>query len=173
MSQQEDPPDGSVQDSLTRSSIQLVPDIHDEQILPPFQPFPARTPSAPSRRGDFAPSSGSRTAQWDLTSGMAHGSSHNHMQTAEDARIQASRQGVEGLESIQRRYTHTADLPEFTPFPAAASSSRYAPPLGSRAEPMRPVLPPIINPEASSGSRQSSAAGTEGSGSTLVTRHPM
>ncbi|CUA74427.1 hypothetical protein RSOLAG22IIIB_05536 [Rhizoctonia solani] len=54
----------------------------------------------------------------------------------------ATQQGVEGSTSIEER--HLSTLPAFTPFPAAAPSSRYAPPPDSRAEPMRPVLPPIV-----------------------------
>ncbi|KAG8686591.1 hypothetical protein FRC11_008713, partial [Ceratobasidium sp. 423] len=120
------------------------------QSLPPFQPFPARNCVAPSGSSGFAPQSGLWDAEVELCSSSGAMAVPYHPQTRASLTAQISRQDTGGSTPSQER--HPSTLPAFTPFPAAAPSSRYAPPPDSRAELTRPVLPPIFNPEGVSSS---------------------
>ncbi|KAJ1304393.1 hypothetical protein OPQ81_005543 [Rhizoctonia solani] len=117
-----------------------------EQTSPPLQPFPTRNRVAPSGNGGFPERSGLiRDAELQVRPGFGTIDNPYHPSARGSITTQTSRQGPQGPVLIQG--LHSSALPTFTPFPAAAPSSRYAPPQGPRVEPARPVLPPILNSE--------------------------
>ncbi|CAE6505214.1 unnamed protein product [Rhizoctonia solani] len=139
----------SADDPAQESTPQLYtnpPPSIPEQPVPAFQPFPARNRVAPSRSGNFAEQSRPGDAEVGLDSGPGGTVDVPYLlQTRGSLTTLTTRQGAEGSTSMQER--RLSALPTFTPFPAAAPSSRYAPPPNSRAESTRPVLPPILYSE--------------------------
>ncbi|CAE6416231.1 unnamed protein product [Rhizoctonia solani] len=137
-----------------------------------FQPFPARNRVVPAGNGSFA----SQTGLWDAEVGLGSDCSdtadvRDHLQTR-GSLISRTTQRDEGSILIQER--QLSALPAFTPFPAAAPSSRYAPPPDSRAEPARPMLPPIHYSEDSGSGPWTSERPTNlvGESSTPAIRYP-
>ncbi|KAF8608632.1 hypothetical protein BDV93DRAFT_602551 [Ceratobasidium sp. AG-I] len=100
------------------------------QPLPAFQPFPSR-PRDSLAAGHEVSSTGHYTTHRGSVSTVAPG-------------------GPGHTQSINEQ---SFVLPEFTPFPVAAASSRYAPSPGVRAESTQPVLPPTSAQEPTSSSR--------------------
>jgi hypothetical protein len=111
--------------------------------LPPFQSFPAATQDFHPR-----PASGSQTALRDPAGPeVARGGSYRH-ETLDDVSIHRPRhRGATGY-LMHRERQRTSTLPEFTPFPLASPSSRWAPPEGVRPEPPRPLPPLAFVPES-------------------------
>ncbi|CAE6440092.1 unnamed protein product [Rhizoctonia solani] len=164
-------------DEPTQESAQLhttPPPNPPDQSLPPFQPFPARNRVAPSGSGDFAPQSGLWDAELESGSGSGSGAMvfPHHPLTRDSSAARISRQDTRGSLLMQER--HPSGLPAFTPFPAAAPSSRYAPPPDSRAETTRPVLPPTFDSEAVSNGPWPAERPTNlvGESSTPIIRYP-
>lgn len=106
--------------------------------LPPFESFPQ------AQARDRGTSSRTQTASHDP---VAHGSSHRY-QAVDDVSIHPSRHRSVVKNSTQSQRQRTTTLPAFTPFPAAAPNSRYAPPEGSRAAQVQPIPPPAFVPES-------------------------
>ncbi|KAF8678321.1 C2H2 zinc finger [Rhizoctonia solani] len=148
-----------------------IPDGTLEQPLPPFRSFPARNRVSPTGSGRSAPQNRNWDSDLGSSSDAAYDTPHR-LQTSGGSVAHSHRQGIE--ESTLTLDRHASTLPEFTPFPAAAPSSRYAPPPSSRAEPTRPVLPPLIYPEgAGSGPWASERTiNLVGESSTPVIRYP-
>ncbi|KDN44475.1 hypothetical protein RSAG8_05522, partial [Rhizoctonia solani AG-8 WAC10335] len=159
----------SADDPAQESTPQLYtnpPPSIPEQPLPAFQPFPARSRVAPSGSGSFAEQSRPGDAEVGLDSGPGGTVDVPYLlQTRGSLTTLTTRQGAEGS---------TTALPTFTPFPAAAPSSRYAPPPNSRAESTRPVLPPILYSEDVTSGPWTSERPTNlvGESSTPIIRYP-
>ncbi|CAE7158094.1 unnamed protein product [Rhizoctonia solani] len=136
-----------------------------EQTLPLFQSFPARNRVAPSGSGSFV----SRSEPWG-TSDIVD--VPYHRQSGDNLTTRTTRHGAGRPTPMQER--QLSPLPAFTPFPAAAPSSRYAPPPDSRAEPTRPVLPPILYSDDASNGPWASERSTNlvGESSTSIIRYP-
>jgi hypothetical protein len=168
MPQQAFPSDVPAQAPTSQLQTDLA-GTYSEQSFPPFQPFPAR--SAPPENDNSVPSSRPRDAQSELSSSITHCGSPS-MEPVKGVSIQASHQGTGGPEPMQRQ--HTPTLPAFTPFPAAAPSSRYAPPRGSRVQHTRPFLPPIssLDIEPSSNGFQYPVRSLDVVGSTSIAGYP-
>ncbi|CAE6443509.1 unnamed protein product [Rhizoctonia solani] len=131
--------DDPAQGPTPRLYANLPPSIL-EHSPPAFQPFPAR-----NRVVLLGNHIASQSGPWGAEVGLGSDSSDTtdvqyHLQTR-GSLVARTAQREEGP-IIQER--HSSALPAFTPFPAAAPSSRYAPPPDSRAEPTRPVLPPVL-----------------------------
>jgi hypothetical protein len=162
------------EDSIQDFTPQLHTDVHEnttEQPLPPFQSFPARDRPVPIESIGSVPQRRAWNTNLESSFSVAYDSSY-HFKTMGSLITQSSEQGVEGaISTIEGR---TSVLPEFTPFPAAAPSSRYAPPPNSRAELTRPVLPPIIYPDGVGNGPWASESTTNlvGESSTPVVRYP-
>ncbi|CAE6356816.1 unnamed protein product [Rhizoctonia solani] len=108
--------------------------------LPPFQSFPA------ARDSRSRPNPGNAPSQQDPA--VAHGSSQRY-QTVDDPNIRRSSYSSSTDDPTYRERQRTTTLPEFTPFPSASPSHRYAPPEGARAPQIRPIPPPAYVPETS------------------------
>jgi hypothetical protein len=127
-------------EALSRSASSSAASSHNE--LPAFQPFPAARDARPR------PASGSQAALHGLAGAdVARGGSYQH-ETLDDASIHGPRHRGAAGDLMHRERQRTSTLPAFTPFPSAASSSRWAPPEGARPEPARPLPPPTFVPES-------------------------
>ncbi|CAE6435273.1 unnamed protein product [Rhizoctonia solani] len=166
------PADDPAQEPTSQSPTNHLSNTPD-QVLPPFQPFPARSRPIHSGSSSFVPQNRFCDAELGLVSGSDTVTNDPYqLQTRGGLNTRASRHAAEGSMPMQGR--HPSALPAFTPFPAAAPSSRYAPPPNSRAEPTRPVLPPIVYSEdVSSGPWVSERpANLVGESSTPIIRYP-